>query len=231
MGAMGELSTLRARSPNMTTLGIIGAGKIGTNVATAAINAGYTVIVSNSRGPESLTDLVSELGPGASAATVEEAATRSDMVLVAIPLSQRETVPVGPLRGKLVIDANNYYPQRDGRIEALDTNASTTSELLQAHLLESHVVKAFNNIYAREIPTGGMPAGTENRRALPIAGHDAVAKTAVTHFLDSLGYDAVDLGPLSESWRVERDTPTYGKRTTADELRELTAQTQRVEQA
>jgi len=231
LGAMGELSTLRARSPNMTTLGIIGAGKIGTNVATAAINAGYTVIVSNSRGPESLTDLVSELGPGASAATVEEAATRSDMVLVAIPLSQRETVPVGPLRGKLVIDANNYYPQRDGRIEALDTNASTTSELLQAHLLESHVVKAFNNIYAREIPTDGTPAGTENRRALPIAGHDAVAKTAVTHFLDSLGYDAVDLGPLSESWRVERDTPAYGKRTTADELRELTAQTQRVEQA
>lgn len=215
----------------MTTLATIGAGKIGTNVATAAINAGYTVIISNSRGPGSLVDLVSKLGPHASAATVADAAAAGDMVLVAIPLKDIGSIPAALLAGKVVIDANNYYPERDGRIEALDTNASTTSELLQAHLPDSHVVKAFNNIFAHEIPTDGTPAGSENRRALAIAGDYADAKTAVTHFLDSLGFDAVDLGPLSESWRVERDTPAYGARATADELRALTADPDRVQQA
>jgi predicted dinucleotide-binding enzyme len=210
---------------------MIGAGKIGTSVARAAVNAGYNVVLANSRGPESLTEVVAQLGPRARAATAHEAAEAGDLVLIAVPLHARESVPVEPLKGKVVIDANNYYPQRDGRIEALDTNASTTSELLQEHLPGSHVVKAFNNIYANEIPTDGSAAGTENRRALPIWGNHAEATSAVGQFLDSLGYDAVDLGPLSESWRVERDTPAYGKRTTADELRALTADTQRVQQA
>ena len=210
---------------------MIGAGKIGTSVARAAVNAGYNVVLANSRGPESLTDVVAQLGPRARAATAHEAAEAGDLVLIAVPLHARESVPVEPLKGKVVIDANNYYPQRDGRSEALDTNASTTSELRQEHLPESHVVKAFNNIYAGDIPTHGTPAGTENRRALPIWGNHAEATSAVAQFLDSLGYDAVDLGPLEESWRVERDTPAYGKRTTADELRALTADTQRVQQA
>ncbi len=199
-------------------------------MAQAAVNAGYDVVLSNSRGPETLTDVVAKLGPKARAATADEAADAGDLVLVAVPLHARASVPVEPLKGKVVMDANNYYPQRDGRIEALDTNASTTSELLQAHLPESHVVKVFNNIYAHEIPADGLPTGAENRRALPIAGGDAEAKEAVSRFLDSLGYDAVDLGPLTESWRVERDTPAYGKRTTADELRALAADTQRVQQ-
>jgi predicted dinucleotide-binding enzyme len=210
---------------------MIGAGKIGTSVARAAINAGYNVVLANSRGPESLTNVVAQLGPRARAATAHEAAAAGDLVLIALPLHARESVPVEPLKGKVVMDANNYYPQRDGRIEALDTNSSTSSELLQQHLPESHVVKVFNNISASDIPTDGTPAGTENRRALPIAGNHAAAKNAVSQFLDSLGYDSVDLGPLSESWRVERDTPAYVNRTTADELRALTADTQRVQQA
>ena len=215
----------------MPTIAMIGAGKIGTNVARAAVNAGYDVVLANSRGPESLAHLVAELGPRARAATAHDAAEAGDLVLIAVPLHARGEVPAEPLKGKVVIDANNYYPERDGRIEALDTNSSTTSELLKEHLPGSHVVKAFNNIFAAQIPTDGMPAGTEGRRALPIAGDHGEAKSAVTHFLDSLGYDAVDLGPLSESWRVERDTPAYGKRTTADELRALVADTQRVQQA
>ena len=117
-----------------------------------------------------------------------------------------------------------------GRIEALDSNESTTSELLQAHLPGSHVVKAFNNIPARDIPKDGLPAGNANRRALPIAGNDAAAKQDAAAFLSSIGFDSVDLGPLSESWRVERDTPAYVRRTTADELRALTADVERVKQ-
>lgn len=214
----------------MTTLGFIGAGNIGTNVARAAIAAGHDVVVSNSRGPETLAELVRELGPQARAATTEEAAAAGEMVLVAIPLKSIGDIPAAPLAGKVVLDANNYYPERDGRIERLDANEATTSELLQEHLADSHVVKVFNNIYAAQIPTDGSPAGTPDRRALPIAGDDEGAKADVVSLLDGLGYDAVDLGPLSESWRVERDTLAYGKRTTADELRDLVARTERVQQ-
>jgi predicted dinucleotide-binding enzyme len=139
----------------MATIGIIGAGNIGSNVARAAIAADHTAVLSNSRGPQTLTDLLADLGPGVSAATPAEAAAAGDMALVAIPLRAIDTIPAEPLVGKVVMDANNYYPQRDGRIDALDSNESTTSELLQALLPGSHVVKVFNNIYAKQIPTDG----------------------------------------------------------------------------
>ncbi|WP_291382972.1 NADPH-dependent F420 reductase [Demequina sp.] len=214
----------------MTTLATIGAGNIGTNVALAAIQAGYDVVLSNSRGPESLSAVIAELGPMARAATIDEAAAAGDIVLVAIPLASIGAIPAAPLAGKIVVDANNYYPQRDGRIASLDANETTTSEMLQAHLPDSHVVKAFNNIYAAQIPTDGGPKGAPGRRALPIAGNDADAKATVAALLDDFGYDAVDLGPLSESWRVERDTLAYGQETTADQLRDLAARTPRVQQ-
>ncbi len=214
----------------MTTLGTIGAGHIGAAVARAAIAAGYDVVLSNSRGPETLADLVAELGPHARAATPVEAAEAGDFVLVTVPLGRYAEVPVAPLAGKVVLDTNNYYPQRDGRIPALDRNETTTSGLLQAHLPASRVVKAFNSIYAAAIPTDGTRAGTPGRRALPIAGDDDAAKAVAAKFLDDLGYDTVDLGPLAESWRVERDTPAYGARLTADELRSITAKTERVQQ-
>lgn len=212
------------------TLGIIGAGHIGSNVARAAIAAGYDVVISNSRGPETLTDLIAELGPHAKAATAADAAQAADFALVAVPLGKYKSVPVEGLAGKVVMDANNYYPQRDGRISALDNNENTTSGLLQEHLPASNVVKAFNNIRAADIPTTGSPAGTPGRRALPIAGNDAEARSQVAKFLDDIGFDAVDLGTLDESWRVERDTPAYVKSTTADELTSLTANVNRVQQ-
>ncbi|MFW2513310.1 NADPH-dependent F420 reductase [Demequina sp. SO4-13] len=214
----------------MTTIGIIGSGNIGSNVARAAVEHEYEVLIANSRGPETLQDLVRDLGKSASAATVEEVIRKSDMVLVAIPLKAIDDLPVEPFEDKVVMDANNYYPERDGRIEALDHNESTTSELLQARLPYSHVVKAFNNIYAKQIPTDGLPKGDQNRRALPIAGDVPHAKAAVAGFLDDLGFDVLDLGHLSGSWRVERDTPAYGKRATLEELKELTRDVERVQQ-
>jgi predicted dinucleotide-binding enzyme len=128
-------------------------------------------------------------------------------------------VPVEPLAGKVVIDTNNYYPQRDGHIPELDAESTTTAELLQRHLPASKVVKAFNHIYAAEITTDGLPAGTPNRRALVIAGDDAAAKATVTQLLDQFGYDTVDAGPLAEGWRIQRDTPGYGPRRNAEQLR------------
>ncbi len=203
----------------MATIGLIGAGHIGSQVARLAVASGYYVVISNSRGPQTLSALVEELGAGARAGTALEAATAGDIVVVTIPLKNYRQVPVEPLAGKVVIDTNNYYPQRDGHIPELDRESTTTSELLQAHLPKSKVVKAFNHIYAAELTTHGQPAGSKNRRALVIAGDDPEAKKTVTHLLDQFGFDAVDAGPLEEGWRIQRDTPGYGPRRTAEELR------------
>ena len=201
------------------TIGLIGAGHIGSQVARLAISSGYPVVIGNSRGPETLADLVAELGPSARAATAEDAAKTGEIVVVSIPLKNYRDVPVAPLAGKVVIDTNNYYPQRDGHIAELDNESTTTAELLQAHLPNSKVVKAFNHIYAAELTTHGQPAGSKNRRALVIAGDDAAAKSVVTRLLDDFGFDTVDAGPLKEGWRIQRDTPGYGPRRTGEELR------------
>lgn len=193
----------------MSTIGFIGAGNIGSTVARLAIDAGHEVVLSNSRGPETLADLVAELGPGARAGTVEEAAAAGDLVVVTIPLQAYRSVPVEALSGTVVIDTENYYPDRDGRIPELDDESTTTSELLQAHLKSSRVVKAFNNIYYVHLGSLARPHGAEDRSTLPIAGDDAAAKAAVTAFLDSIGYDALDAGPLAEGWRFQRDLPAY----------------------
>ena len=203
----------------MSTIGLIGAGHIGSQVARLAVKNGYNVVISNSRGPETLAGLVSELGPKALAATPQEAAKAGDIVVVTIPLKNIRSVPVEPLAGKVVIDTNNYYPQRDGHIPELDNESTTTSGLLQAHLPKSKVVKAFNHIYAAALTTDGLPPGTPNRRALAIAGNDKDAKATVTRLLDKFGFDTVDIGPLEESWRIQRDTPGYGPRRNAEELR------------
>lgn len=203
----------------MTTIGIIGAGHIGSQIARAAVAHGYTVVISNSRGPETLAGLVTELGENARAATAAEAGAAGDFVVVTVPLKNYRQVPVAPLAGKVVIDTNNYYFERDGHIPELDDASTTVSQLLQDHLPTSRVVKGFNHIRAAEITTDALPAGHPNRRALAIAGDDAEAKSLVAGLYDEFGFDTVDVGPLSESWRVERDQPAYVIRQTAAELR------------
>jgi predicted dinucleotide-binding enzyme len=195
----------------MTTIGFIGSGHIGGTVARLAVGAGHDVVLSNSRGPETLADLANELGPHARAATPAEAAAAGDIVVVTIPLKAYLSVPVEPLDGKPVIDTMNYYPQRDGHIAELDNGSTTSSELLQAHLRNAHVVKTFNNIYFAHLTALARPSGDIERSALPIAGDDEAAKRAVSEFLDSIGHDAYDVGPLSEGWRFEPDTPAYGQ--------------------
>ncbi|WNM26469.1 NAD(P)-binding domain-containing protein [Demequina capsici] len=214
----------------MTTLGIIGAGNIGFNVAKAAIAADYDVVIANSRGPATLAATVAELGEGARPATAQEAAEASDLILVAVPLGKVDSLPAKELAGKIVMDAGNYYPQRDGRIAELDANQATTAELTQRALPHSTVVKAFNHINAKDIPAHGKPAGDPARRALGIAGDDHAAKAVVVSFLDAIGFDAVDLGALAESWRIERDTPTYGVPVTRSELEQILPGVERVTQ-
>lgn len=190
-------------------IGLIGSGNIGGTVARLAVGAGHDVVLSNRRGPDTLGDLVSELGTQARAATPAEAAEAGELVLVSVPLKARTEVPVEPLRGKVVMDTNNYYPERDGQIPTLDDESTTTSELLQEHLPDSRVVKVFNNIYVDHLATLNRPSGDPERSVLAIAGDDDEAKKIVTTFLDSIGYDALDVGPLSEGWRYQRDTSAY----------------------
>jgi 8-hydroxy-5-deazaflavin:NADPH oxidoreductase len=194
----------------VTTLGLIGSGNIGSTVARLAVAAGYDVVLSNSRGPETLTDLVDELGPKARAATAAEAAQAGDIVVVSIPVKNFRDVPAAPLAGKVVIDTGNYYPARDGQIPELDSGELTTTALVARHLSGARVVKAFNNIFFRHLAELARPAGAPDRSALVIAGDDEDGKKTATEFLDAIGYDTVDAGPLSESWRFEPGTPAYG---------------------
>ena len=194
----------------MTTVGLIGSGMIGGTVARLSVAAGHHVVLSNSRGPHTLKELAEELGPLAAAATGQQAAEAGDLVVVSIPVKAYPSVLAGPLAGKPVLDTGNYYPQRDGQIAELDDRSLTSSGLLQRDLPHAQVVKVFNNIYFRHLRSLARPPGAADRSALPIAGDDAAAKAAATAFLDSIGYDAVDAGPVAESWRQEPGTPVYG---------------------
>jgi 8-hydroxy-5-deazaflavin:NADPH oxidoreductase len=217
----GRVATAAAGSPGidstgqrfvtcMTTVGFIGSGHIGSTVARLSVSAGYAVVMSNSRGPQTLAGLVGELGELARAATSEEAAAAADLVVLTIPLKAYREVAAAPLAGKLVIDTCNYYPGRDGQIPELDSGSLTSSELIQRHLAGSAVVKAFNNIMYLHLLALSRPAGAADRTCLPISGDDAEAKASAVEFLDAIGYGAVDVGPLAESWRQEPGSPVYG---------------------
>jgi predicted dinucleotide-binding enzyme len=215
-------------APTMTTIGLIGAGHIGSQVARAAVANGYDVVISNSRGPETLAELIAELGPKARAATSAEAASAADIAVVTVPLKAYREVPVEPLAGKIVIDTNNYYWERDGRIPELDNGTATVSGLLQAHLPTSRVAKGFNHIMASDITDDAKPAGADDRRALATAGDDPEAVAAVTDLYDQFGFDTVNAGALSEGWRFERDQPAYVVRQNLGELKMNLALAKRV---
>ena len=189
-------------------IGVIGAGFIGRAVAQLALAAGHEVMLSNSRGPQTMSSVLSGI-PGVQVGRAEDAAKFGELVLIAIPLEHYRAVLPQWLEGKTVMDANNYYPQRDGHIPVLDRFETTTSRLLADHLPHAHVVKVFNAIFAPELTQDARPHGATDRRALPVAADDAAAKAQVIRLLDELGFDAVDAGGLDESWRFERAKPAY----------------------
>ncbi|GAA1981709.1 NADPH-dependent F420 reductase [Microbacterium pumilum] len=202
----------------MTRVGIIGAGHIGSALARGLVDRGYEVVISNSRGPASLETLVAELGPLATAETAMDAATAGEVVIVTVPLKAYKDIPVEPLAGKIVLDTDNYYWERDGHIAALDEKTATVTGLLQEHLPTAKVVKAFNHIESSTILTDGKPAGTPGRRALATASDHPDAVAWVASLYDAFGFDTVDIGSLAESWRVEREQPAYVVPQTKDEL-------------
>ncbi|QES00547.1 oxidoreductase [Streptomyces venezuelae ATCC 10712] len=201
-GTVGDVGVIR-------TVGLIGSGMIGTSVARLAVAAGLDVVLSNSRGPETLTGLVAELGDRARAATPAEAARAADLVVAAVPLTAYRLLPADALAGRTVIDTANYHPERDGRLPELDAGELTSTAWAQRLLPEARLVKAFNNITPHQLLSLARPLGAPDRSALPLAGDDAEAKALAGRLLDVLGYDAVDTGPLATSWRSEPDTPVY----------------------
>jgi predicted dinucleotide-binding enzyme len=192
-----------------TTLGVIGAGMVGLGVARRAVDAGLNVVLSNSRGPETLADPVADLGGRARAATPAEAASAGDLVIASVPLAAHEQLPRAELAGKTVIDPMNYAPHSDFEVPELDSNELTSSELVQRHLADARVVKALHNIGPKQLMELFRPTGAPDRTALPLSGDDPDAKKEVADLLDVLGFDAVDLGTLADSWRSEPNTPLY----------------------
>lgn len=201
-------------------IGIIGAGHIGGTLARLFVGAGHEVAVSNSRGPETLAGLIEELGGRVQATTGADATRFGDLVVVSVPFGRYRELPTEAVSGKVVIDTNNYYPQRDGHFEELDSDRTTSSELLQAHLPDARVVKAFNAIQWMRLRDDGRPAGDPERLGIPISGDDAEAKRTVAALIDQIGFDPVDAGTLAEGGRKHQpEAPAYTQGLPTAELR------------
>ena len=201
-------------------IGIIGAGHIGGTLAKLFVDAGHEVAVANSRGPETLAGLVEELGGRAQATSAADAARFGEVVVVSVPFGRYRELPTEGVAGKVVVDTNNYYPQRDGHYEELDSDRTTSSELLQAHLAGARVVKAFNAIVWTRLRDAGRPAGDPERLGIPMSGDDEQAKRTVEELIDRIGFDAVDAGLLAEGGRKHQaGAPAYTQGLPTAELR------------
>ena len=203
----------------------MGAGNIGGTAAKLFVDAGHQVAISNSRGRDSLNDLVADLGDNAQSASVEEAVDFGDVVFIAIPFGKYKEIPPNGFEGKIVIDANNYYPDRDGHFPELDEGKTTSSELLEAHLPGARIVKGFNTIYFEHLKTqGNIDLPLDQRRAIFIAGDDSEAKETVAKLVEDIGYAAIDTGFLREGGTKQQpDAPIYNKVITAGEAKAFSA--------
>ena len=207
-------------------IGIIGAGAIGSTLARVAVRCGHEVAMANSTGMGNLQELAQ--AAGCHGGKLNEVTQFSDLLILAIPLKAIWQLEPSLFEGKIVLDANNYYPARDGVISALERQETTTSGMLQAHLgNRAKVVKFFNAIMQRDIESDARPLGTSPRRALPMAGNDMDAKKIAAELMNQFGFDAIDEGTLEESWRFERAMPCYCIALVAEELTTALASAQR----
>jgi predicted dinucleotide-binding enzyme len=207
-------------------IAVIGSGRIGSTAARLFAQAGHEVTIANSRGPETLTDLVDELGEGVRAATVEDAASSAELVLVAIPFGRYRDLPAEALTGKIVVDAMNYYPERDGHVRELDEDTTTSTELLAAHLPGARVVKAFNTMKSGNLGQRGSHGPLDERLVMFVAGDDHEAKERVSNLIEEIGFAPIDDGSLPEGGRRQQPgSSVYVKELKPGEARELLSQT------
>lgn len=203
------------------SVGILGAGKVGTAIGRSLVAAGYDVAIATHRPPEEIALLVEVTVPGARVVTAAEAAA-TDLVVLAIPMHRYAELPPELLASRTVIDVMNYWPPVDGHVSTLDRDERSSSELVQEHLVAATVVRTLNHIGYHEIEEDALPPGTPGRRALAIASDDATARSAVAAVIDAMGFDAVDAGPLAAARSLQQGGEIFdGRRHTADQIRQV----------